>query len=241
MHSTPTNLMTTASLPVDRPFFAYQHEWNSGARSRNRVLTKMRQAGADFFFAYEALNDALHTGRNQIFLGCTPASALTVKTYISAFLSEAAAWTHLGKIKSGKAHLELPNGAVIYFIGPKSLAAALHGNVYVSEYAWADSPRNMIALAKSLSMHARYHATYYTTPSPNPEAWQEYKKLIARNSTTCMTFTADDAAASGATLATGAALFDDEWLNDMKKELSAEDWKMLFMCEWPQADKEQAA
>lgn len=118
MHSTPTNLMTTASLPVDRPFFAYQHEWNSGAR---------------------------------------------------------------------------------------------------------------------------YHATYCTTPSPNPEAWQEYKKLIARNSTTCMTFTADDAAASGATLATGAALFDDEWLNDMKKELSAEDWKMLFMCEWPQADKEQAA
>ncbi|HAK7559729.1 TPA: terminase family protein, partial [Salmonella enterica] len=152
-----------------------------------------------------------------------------------------AAWTHLGKIKSGKAHLELPNGAVIYFIGPKSLAAALHGNVYVSEYAWADSPRNMIALAKSLSMHARYHATYYTTPSPNPEAWQEYKKLIALNSTTCMTFTADDAAASGATLATGDALFDDEWLNDMKKELSAEDWKMLFMCEWPQADKEQAA
>ncbi|SPX16884.1 Terminase, ATPase subunit [Escherichia coli] len=74
MHSTPTNLMTTASLPVDRPFFAYQHEWNSGARSRNRVLTKMHQAGADFFFAYEALNDALHTGRNQIFLGCTPAS-----------------------------------------------------------------------------------------------------------------------------------------------------------------------
>nr|WP_252322155.1 tail fiber protein [Escherichia coli] len=58
---------------------------------------------------------------------------------------------------------------------------------------------------------------------------------------TCMTFTADDAAASGATLATGAALFDDEWLNDMKKELSPEDWKMLFMCEWPQADKEQAA
>lgn len=69
----------------------------------------------------------------------------------------------------------------------------------------------MIALAKSMSMHARYHATYYTTPSPSLEAWQEYKKLIARNSTTIMTFTADDAAA------TGAELFDDEWLNDMKK------------------------
>lgn len=235
MHSIPTHLMTTACLPVDCHFFTYQLDWNNSARSRNRVLTKMRQAGADFFFAYEALNDALHTGRNQIFLGCSSASALVIKGYMSEFLSQTEAYKHIGKIKSGKTHLELPNGAKIYFIGPKSLAAALHGNVYVAEYAWADSPKNMIALAKSLSMHARYHATYYTTPSPTPEAWQEYKKLVARNNTTSMTFTANDAAGSG------AALFDHEWLNDMKKELSAADWKMLFMCEWPQADKEQAA
>lgn len=168
MHSTPTNLMTTASLPVDRPFFAYQHEWNSGARSRNRVLTKMRQAGADFFFAYEALNDALHTGRNQIFLGCNPASALTVKTYMSAFLSEAAAWTHLGKIKSGKALLELPNGAVIYFIGPESLAAALHGNVYVSECLGGlpekyDCARQGPVHARALSRYLLHHH-----PKPQP-------------------------------------------------------------------------
>lgn len=127
MHSTPTNLMTSASLPVDRPFLAFQLGWNSAARNRNRVLTKMRQAGADYFFAYEALNDALHTGRNQIFLGCSPASALTVKAYISAFLSQAAAHTHLGKIKSGKAHLELPNGSKIYFVGPKAYAPHLMG------------------------------------------------------------------------------------------------------------------
>ncbi|MBN6464169.1 terminase-like family protein, partial [Escherichia coli] len=67
----PTNLMTIAGLPVDSFFFAYQYEWNTGPKSRNRVLTKMRQAGADFFFSYEALNDALHTGRNQIFLCCS--------------------------------------------------------------------------------------------------------------------------------------------------------------------------
>lgn len=91
----------------------------------------------------------------------------------------------------------------------------------------------MIALAKSLSMHARYHATYYTTPSRNPEAWQEYKKLIARNNTTCMTFTADDAAASGATLATGAALFDDEWLNDMKKNYQQRTGKCCLCANGP--------
>jgi uncharacterized protein YjcR len=38
----------------------------------------------------------------------------------------------------------------------------------------------------------------------------------------------------------------DKWgdygpLEQMKKELSAEDWKMMFMCEWPQADKEPEA
>ncbi|EGD4795374.1 terminase-like family protein, partial [Escherichia coli] len=53
-------------------------------------------------------------------------------------------------------------------------------------------------------------------------------------SVTSMVFTADDAAASG------AMLFTDNWLNDMKKELSSEDWKMLFMCEWPLANEELA-
>ncbi|MFP0172398.1 terminase large subunit domain-containing protein [Escherichia sp. AP1243] len=230
----PTNLMTIAGLPVDSSFFAYQYEWNTGPKSRNRILTKMRQAGADFFFSYEALNDALHTGRNQIFLCCNTASAQVIKAYVSAFLSQPAAYTHTGKIKSGKSHLELPNGAVIYFTDLRSLSAALSGNVYVSEYAWAESPRNMITLAKGISMHAHHYATYYTTPSPNPEAWQEYKKLSRNKSVTSMVFTADDAAASG------AMLFTDNWLNDMKKELSSEDWKMLFMCEWPLANEELA-
>ncbi|STJ68271.1 Uncharacterised protein [Escherichia coli] len=40
MHSTPTNLMTTASLPVDRPFFAYQHEWNSAHAAETACLQK---------------------------------------------------------------------------------------------------------------------------------------------------------------------------------------------------------
>ncbi len=92
----------------------------------------------------------------------------------------------------------------------------------------------MITLAKGMSLHAHHHATYYTTPSPNPEAWQEYKKLSRNNSVTRMVFTADDAVASG------AMLFTDNWLNDMKKELSAEDWGMLFMCEWPLANEELA-
>lgn len=241
MQPTLINLFSDACFNTGAEPFNYQMNWNAAARGMVRVLTKMRQCGADWFFTLEALSDALATGRNQIFLGCGEDQSQTNKTYINSFLYQAGPQLQKHILRVTDNCLELTNGAHIYFIDPESHCAALSGNVYVSEYAWADSPKNMILLAKSLSMHAHYHATYYTTPSPNPEAWQEYKKLIAKNSTTGMTFTADNATASGAMLATGAAFFDDEWLDEMKKEVSAADWKMLFMCEWPQADQEQTA
>ncbi|MCV2511844.1 terminase family protein [Leclercia pneumoniae] len=235
MQPTLINLLSAARFKTGAHPFSYQKNWISAARGSVRVLTKMRQCGADWFFSLEALSDALATGRNQIFLGCGSAHSQVNRVYIDALLNQAVPQLQKHVASMTDYCLVLTNGAHIYFIDPESHCAALHGNVYVSEYAWADSPKNIIALAKGLSMHARYHATYYTTPSPSPEAWREYKKLTARNTTTSMTFTADDAAASG------AALFDDEWLNSMKKEFSAEDWKMLFMCQWPQADKEQLA
>lgn len=235
MQPTLINLLSAACFQSGADPFNYQMSWTAGARSRCRVLTKMRQCGADWFFSLEALSDALATGRNQIFLGCGDDQSHINRAYINALLNRAGPQLQNHVSCMTESRLELTNGAHIYFIDPDSLCAALHGNVYASEYAWADSPKNMIALAKSLSMHARYHATYYTTPSPSQEAWQEYNKLIARNSTTSMIFTAEDAATSGATF------FEGEWLNRMKSELSAADWRMFFMCEWPQADKEQVA
>ena len=215
--------------------FNYQMGWNAGVHHRNRVLTKMRQCGADWFFSLEALSDALTTGRNQIFLGCSENYSSTNHAYITALLNQAGPELQKHVSSMSDYCLKLTNGAHIYFVAPESHCAALHGNVYASEYAWADAPKSMIALAKSLSMHSRYHRTFYTTPSPISEAWTEHKKLIASNATCCMIFTADDAAASG------SVFFDDEWLNDMKKEHSAEQWQMLFMCEWPQAAQELQA
>lgn len=235
MQPTLINIFSATCFKTGTAPFNYQMSWNADARGRRRVLTKMRQCGADWFFSLEALSDALATGRNQIFLGCSDDQSQVNRAYISALLDHAGPQLQNHVSRMTDFCLQLTNGAHIYFIDPDSHCAALHGNVYASEYAWADSPKNMIALAKGLSMHARYHATYYTTPSSNPEAWQEYKKLIASNIATSMIFTAEDAATSGATF------FDDEWLNTMKSELSAADWRMLFMCEWPQFDKEQVA
>ena len=227
---TPTliNLFSDACFTTGATPFNYQLSWNLGARSRCRVLTKMRQCGADWFFSLEALSDALATGRNQIFLGCGKGHSQINRVYIQTLLVQAGPELQNRVSRMTDYCLELTNGAHIYFIDPDSLCAALSGNTYVSEFAWAESPKSIIMLAKSLAMHDSHHVTYYTSPSRNPEAWQEFQKLITRDTTACMAFTADDAVASG------AALFDDEWLEEMKKTLPAEVWKMTFMCEWPQ-------
>lgn len=235
MKPTPVNLFSTADFHTGAAPFDYQMGWNAAARGRRRVLTKMRQCGADWFFSLEALSDALVTGRNQIFLGCNEDQSQVNRININAFIERAGPQLTNHVVRMTDYHLELTNGAFIYFIDPESPCGGLNGNVYASEYAWADSPKNMIAIARGVSMHARHHATYYTTPSRSLEAWREYKKLIAGDDTLTMFFTADDAKASGATLV------DDTWLNDMKRGLSMQDWKMLFMCEWPQSDQELQA
>ncbi|EKN6310465.1 oxidoreductase, partial [Yersinia enterocolitica] len=49
--------------------FDYQRDWfEAGLQHRIRNILKSRQIGATFFFAREALLDAITTGRNQIFL-----------------------------------------------------------------------------------------------------------------------------------------------------------------------------
>ncbi|TRC19709.1 terminase, partial [Mannheimia haemolytica] len=49
--------------------FHYQKKWHeAGLTHRIRNILKSRQIGATYYFAHEALVDALVTGRNQIFI-----------------------------------------------------------------------------------------------------------------------------------------------------------------------------
>ena len=69
--------------------FNYQrHWWEAGKTNRIRNLLKSRQIGATFYFAREALIDALLTGRNQIFLSASKAQAHVFKQYIIDFAKE---------------------------------------------------------------------------------------------------------------------------------------------------------
>ncbi|NVH69973.1 terminase, partial [Burkholderia pseudomallei] len=61
---------------------------NGDQRTRN--ILKSRQIGATWYFAREALVDALDTDRNQIFLSASKAQAHVFKQYITQFARAAA-------------------------------------------------------------------------------------------------------------------------------------------------------
>ncbi|MBN0168973.1 terminase family protein, partial [Pseudomonas aeruginosa] len=90
---------------------------------RTRVILKSRQIGATFYFAREALIDALETGRNQIFLSASKAQAHIFKAYIQAFARDA-----VGVELKGDPII-LPNGAELHFLGTNARTAqGYHGN-----------------------------------------------------------------------------------------------------------------
>lgn len=111
--------------------FNYQrHWWEAGKTNRIRNLLKSRQIGATFYFAREALIDALLTGRNQIFLSASKAQAHVFKQYIIDFAKEV-------EVELKGDPMVLPNGATLYFLGTNARTAqSYHGNLYLDEYFW---------------------------------------------------------------------------------------------------------
>ncbi|RDI07083.1 terminase large subunit domain-containing protein [Comamonas sp. AG1104] len=78
--------------------YDYQHVWWENIGERTRQILKSRQIGATWYFAREALIDALENGRNQIFLSASRSQADVFRAYIVAFVQEV-----LGKTLTGEA------------------------------------------------------------------------------------------------------------------------------------------
>lgn len=55
--------------------YGYQETWWANLNRRTRMILKSRQIGATYYFAFEALIDAIESGRNQIFLSASKAHA----------------------------------------------------------------------------------------------------------------------------------------------------------------------
>lgn len=140
--------------------FDYQKVWYRNGDKRTRMILKSRQIGATWYFAREALADALVTGRNQIFLSASKAQAHVFKQYIIQFAKESC-----GVELSGDP-IVLPNGAHLYFLGTNARTAqGYHGNFYFDEFFWTHNFEELNKVASGMALHKQWRKTYFSTPS----------------------------------------------------------------------------
>lgn len=134
-----------------------------------RFILKSRQVGATFTFAYEALETAILTGRNQIFISSTKAQAEVFKSYMTVIAME-----HFECELSGNP-VKLSNGAELHFLSPNSYAQSRSGDVYFDEVFWTRSFTKMEELAAPMATLEGCKTTYFSTPSaishPAYEIW----------------------------------------------------------------------
>lgn len=144
----------------DAGMFGYQRTWyDAGLVARIRNILKSRQIGATYYFAREALVDALKTGRNQIFLSASKSQAFQFRSYIIDFAKEV-------DVDLKGESIKLYNDAELIFLGTNSRTAqSYHGNLYVDEVFWIPRYQELRKVASGMASQKRWRQTYFSTPS----------------------------------------------------------------------------
>ncbi len=224
--------------------FGYQRRWwETGLAARIRNILKSRQIGATFYFAREALIDALTTGRNQIFLSASKAQAHVFKQYIIHFAREA-------EVELKGDPIVLPNGATLYFLGTNARTAqSYHGNLYFDEYFWVHQFQTLRKVASGMAIHKQWRQTYFSTPSSithdaypfwNGDLFNRGRRKEERAviDTSHPALVAGNACADGQwrhivtvedAVREGCDLFD---LAQLRREYSEDEWANLLMCQF---------
>lgn len=234
--------------------FVYQEGWYDSSSLRTRAILKSRQIGATWYFAREALIDALETGRNQIFLSASKSQAHVFREYIRAFVLETVGVELSGDpivIDRGDDQtgtvLEQPT---LYFLGTNARTAqGYHGNFYFDEFFWVYGFAQLNKVASGMAMHKKWRKTYFSTPSSitheahgwwSGDDWNRRRpKTEKREFDTSWKATKDglllpdriwrQTVTIQDAAAKGCDLFD---LEELKQEYSAADYANLLMCEF---------
>jgi uncharacterized protein YjcR len=148
----------------NRLFWRYQLLWwerkEDPATRRNRFILKSRQIGATYYFAWEALEDAIKTGDNQIFLSASRDQAEVFRAYIVLFGQK-----ELGIELTGNPII-LSNGAELRFLSTNSRTAqSYHGHLYLDEVFWIQNFAKMWKVASGMAAHKKWRRTLFSTPS----------------------------------------------------------------------------
>ncbi len=225
--------------------FDYQTGWyRAGFLHRIRDILKSRQIGATWYFAREALDDALQTGRNQIFLSASKAQSHIFRQYVVKFAQDAADVALRGET------ITLSNGAELHFLATSSSTAqGYHGNVYTDEYFWIQGFEKFRKVTSGMALHKKWRMTYFSTPSAmSHEAYpfwtgsrmnkgrpkdQQIKIDVSHEALKDGLLCADGQWRQIVTildaLAGGCDLFD---LEQLKLEFSPEEFAQLLMCQF---------
>ena len=224
--------------------FGYQRKWwEAGLTARIRDILKSRQIGATFYFAREALVDALTTGRNQIFLSASKAQAHVFKQYIIQFAQEV-------EVDLKGDPMVLANDATLYFLGTNARTAqSYHGNLIFDEYFWVHRFQELRKVASGMALHKKWRQTYISTPSSiNHDAYPYWNGDLYNKGRRKENRVEIDI--SHAALVDGLMCGDGQWrhivtvedavregcdlfdLQQLRLEYSDDEWANLLMCQF---------
>lgn len=149
---------------ADLLLFGYQQVWRKvkGDKklNRRRFILKSRQIGATFYFAFEALEDAVLTGDNQVFISASRDQAEIFKAYIIAIARE------YFEVELSGGVIILSNGAELRFVSTNARTAqGYHGHVYFDEVFWVPDWKKLEKVASGMALHKKWRKTYFSTPS----------------------------------------------------------------------------
>ena len=147
--------------------YGYQEVWFAALSQRTRMILKSRQIGATYYFAFEALIDAIETGRNQIFLSASKAQAHQFKAYIVSFAKlVGVSLTGDPMMITSDLRPEDEAAAELHFLGTNfRTAQGRHGNFYFDEFFWVHSFEELNKVASGMATHKKWRKTYFSTPS----------------------------------------------------------------------------
>lgn len=226
--------------------FDYQLEWwRAGLAHRIRHILKSRQIGATFYFAREALLQALKTGHNQIFLSASKTQAYVFRKYIIAFARQVDVELTGDPIVLGN------NGAELMFLGTNANTAQSHnGDLYVDEIFWIPNFQKLKRVAGGMSSQEHLRTTYFSTPSSLAHGAYPFWSGEQFNKGRSDKSERVDIDISHAALEKGVACPDGQWrqivtiedalakgctlfnIDTLKRENSVDEFRNLFMCEF---------
>lgn len=156
--------------------FGYQRHLRLNMTQNTRNILKSRQIGATWYFAYEALENAVMTGEPQIFLSASRPQAEVFRSHIVTIAQQ-----YFGVRLTGNP-IRLSNGAELRFLSTNAnTAQSYSGHLYIDEYFWIQNFTRLNEVASAMATHDRWRTTYFSTPSSKAhqaypfwtgEAWQ---------------------------------------------------------------------